>query len=61
MLGYLGLDGVTRGELGLVLFVFGIVYVAAFVPRAGASIGRRLAGGRKADAGAGGAEPRGNP
>ncbi len=41
------LFGMTEGELGLVLFVFGLVYVAAFVPRAGAFIGRRLAGGSR--------------
>jgi hypothetical protein len=34
----------THGELGLVLFIFALVYVAAFVPRAGAYVGRRLAG-----------------
>jgi hypothetical protein len=34
----------TQGELTLVVFVFGLVYVAAFVPRFGAFVGRKLAG-----------------
>jgi len=32
----------TRGELGLVAFVFGLIYSAALVPRLGAWVGRRL-------------------
>jgi hypothetical protein len=39
--------GMTHGELALVLFVFGLVYVAALVPRLGAFVGRRLAGGAR--------------
>jgi hypothetical protein len=34
----------THGEIALVAFVFGLVYVAAFVPRFGAFVGRKLAG-----------------
>jgi len=36
--------GMTHGELALVVFIFGLVYAAALVPRLGAFIGRRLAG-----------------
>jgi len=36
--------GLTGGEFALVAFVFGLVYVAAFVPRFGAFVGRKLAG-----------------
>jgi hypothetical protein len=39
--------GMTHGELGLVLFVFGLVFSAALVPRLGAFIGRKLAGAGK--------------
>jgi len=35
----------TTGEIELVVFVFGLVYAAAFVPRFGAFVGRKLAGG----------------
>ncbi|MEO6574038.1 MAG: hypothetical protein ABIP89_09375 [Polyangiaceae bacterium] len=34
----------TRGEIGLVLFIFGLVYVAAFLPRMGAWLGERVFG-----------------
>jgi hypothetical protein len=34
----------THGEIVLVAFVFGLVYFAAFVPRLGAFVGRKLAG-----------------
>jgi hypothetical protein len=37
--------GMTRGELGLVVFVFLLVYSAALVPKVGAFLGRKLAGG----------------
>jgi hypothetical protein len=40
----LGMLGMTAGELELVAFVFGLVYAAAFVPRFGAFVGRKLAG-----------------
>ena len=36
--------GMTHGELALVIFIFGLVFVAALVPRAGAFLGRALAG-----------------
>jgi len=36
--------GMTRGELGLVTFIFALVVSAAFVPRVGAALGRLLAG-----------------
>lgn len=36
--------GMTEGEISLVAFVFGLVYVAAYVPRFGAFVGRKLAG-----------------
>ncbi len=36
--------GMTHGELGLVLFVFCLVYFASVVPKLGAFVGRRLAG-----------------
>ncbi len=35
--------GMTRSELGLVVFIFGLVYFALFVPKAGAFVGRKLA------------------
>ncbi len=31
--------GMTRGEIGLVLFIFGLVYAAQLVPRLGAFLG----------------------
>jgi hypothetical protein len=37
--------GMTAGELGLVVFVFVVVYIAALVPKVGAFIGRKLSGG----------------
>jgi hypothetical protein len=37
--------GMTHGELGLVLFIFGTVYFAQFVPKLGARAGQWL--GRK--------------
>ncbi len=36
------LFGMTRGEIGLVVFIFGLVYVAAFLPRMGAWLGDKL-------------------
>jgi hypothetical protein len=36
--------GMTRGEFALVVFVFGLVYSAALVPRVGAFVGRHVAG-----------------
>jgi hypothetical protein len=36
--------GMTHGELGLVLFIFALVYSAAWVPKLGAAVGRALAG-----------------
>ena len=36
--------GMTKGELGLTVFIFGLVYVANWVPRFGAWVGARLAG-----------------
>jgi hypothetical protein len=36
--------GMTRGEIGLVLFIFGLVYIAAFLPRIGAWLGVRVFG-----------------
>ena len=37
------LFGMTLGEIGLVCFDFGLIYVAALVPRLGAYVGRTLA------------------
>ena len=34
----------TRGEIGLVLFIFALVYFALLVPKVGAYVGRMLAG-----------------
>ena len=34
--------GLSNGELGLVLFIFGLVYSAALMPRLGAFVGRQL-------------------
>jgi hypothetical protein len=36
------LFGMTRGEIGLVVLIFGLVYVAAFLPRMGAWLGDKL-------------------
>jgi hypothetical protein len=36
--------GMSHSELGLVIFIFGLVYVALLVPKAGAFVGRKLAG-----------------
>ncbi len=35
--------GMTHGELGLVLFIFGLVYAAHVVPKIGARVGDWLA------------------
>ena len=34
--------GMTHGELGLVLFVFVLIYVAQFAPKAGERVGAWL-------------------
>jgi hypothetical protein len=39
--------GMTRGELGLVVFIFGLVYGAAWAPRFGRWVELRLSGARK--------------
>jgi hypothetical protein len=38
--------GMTRGEAGLVLFIFALVYCAQIVPRIGGFLGEKLAGSR---------------
>jgi len=42
--------GMTHGELGLVLFVFALVYFALLIPKAGAYVARALAGKPKPSA-----------
>jgi hypothetical protein len=42
------LFGMTEGEWGLVVFIFALVIVAAWVPRVGAFVGRKLSGPRDA-------------
>ena len=37
--------GMTRGEIGLVIFIFGLIYSAQLVPRLGELLGELLAGG----------------
>lgn len=37
--------GMTRGEIGLVIFIFGLIYSAQLVPRLGEVLGELLAGG----------------
>ena len=37
------LFGMTRGEIGLVVFIFALVFGAGFVPRAGDRLGAWLA------------------
>jgi hypothetical protein len=39
--------GMTHGEIGLVLFVFGLTWGAVLVPRLGERLGDWLAGGSK--------------
>jgi Sec-independent protein translocase protein TatA len=45
--------GMTRGEIGLVLFIFALVYGATFLPRLGDALGdflaKRLGGPRPRD------------
>jgi len=41
------LFGMTRGEIGLVLFIFALVYGAGFLRRAGDRVGDRLGGGER--------------
>ena len=36
--------GMTRGEIGLVIFIFGLIYSAQLVPRLGELVGELLAG-----------------
>jgi Sec-independent protein translocase protein TatA len=40
------LFGMTPGEVALVAFIFGLVFAAAHVPRAGALLGRKIAAAR---------------
>jgi hypothetical protein len=40
--------GMTRGEIGLVLFIFALVYFAQIVPKIGEFLGEKLAAGKKA-------------
>jgi hypothetical protein len=46
------LFGMTRGEIGLVLFIFALIYAVRLLPRAGDWIGRLL-GDRRGDKGSG--------
>jgi len=39
--------GMTRGEIGLVVFLFGLIYAGVLVPRAGAWLGAYFARDRK--------------
>jgi hypothetical protein len=38
------LFGMSPGEVGLVVFIFGLVYFAQLVPRLGAFVGEKLGG-----------------
>ncbi len=37
--------GMTRGEIGLVIFLFALIYVGVIVPKMGARLGAYLASG----------------
>ena len=43
--------GMTRGEIGLVIFLFALIYVGVIVPKAGARLGAYLAAAQRRDRG----------
>jgi hypothetical protein len=43
--------GMTRGEIGLVVFLFLLIYAGVLVPKAGAWLGAYFARGRRSDGG----------
>jgi hypothetical protein len=43
--------GMTRGEIGLVVFLFVLIYAGVLVPKAGARLGAYFARGRKSPGG----------